>query len=133
MGNQKPKHQASAGVKSLFKQLRSSYSDDGALRAEGVRLCWPQARAVAPLVAHSAHLYLEHREYGPRCDSSQMSLIQRDDAVQDLSTETSNPPFRGSVLPRRLDGRSFRLQTGCREQSNYVNIEFPVMVKDDER
>jgi len=80
MGSQKPKHQASAEVKLLFKQLRSSYSDD--------------------------------------------------DVVQHLSTETSNPPFRSSVLPRRLDARPLRLQTGCREQSNYVNIEFRVMVED---
>ena len=28
------------GTELSFKQLRSSYSDDGGLRAEGVTLCW---------------------------------------------------------------------------------------------
>ena len=65
-------------------QLRSSYSDDGALRAERVRLCWPQASAVARLVVHSAHLHLEHREYGLRCDSSHT----REEVVADVAHST---------------------------------------------
>jgi hypothetical protein len=63
--------------------------------------------------------------------SSQMSFIQRDDVVQHFSTATSNPPFRSSVLPRRLDARLLRLETGCREQSNYIDIKLRVMVEDD--
>ena len=81
MGSQKPKHQASAEIKLLFKQLRSSYSDNGAIRAEGVRLCWPQARAVAPLVAHSAHLYLEHREYSPHYVNIEFPVMVKDDVA----------------------------------------------------
>jgi hypothetical protein len=32
-----------------------------------------------------------------------MLFVQRDDVVQDLSPATSNPAFRGSILPGRLD------------------------------
>jgi hypothetical protein len=63
-----------------FTPLRSSYNDDGGLRAEAVKLCWPLATVVAPLVAHSVHLYLEHREYGPHCDT----LHTREDVVEDV-------------------------------------------------
>jgi hypothetical protein len=38
--------------------------------------------------------------------SSQMPFIQRDDVVQHLSAATSDPAFRNSVLPRRLEALS---------------------------
>jgi ATP-dependent DNA ligase len=41
----------------VFKQLPSSYNDDAVLRAEAVRLRWPLAMTVGPLVAHSVHPY----------------------------------------------------------------------------
>jgi hypothetical protein len=63
--------------------------------------------------------------------SSQMSLIQRDDTVQHLSTATSNPAFRNSVLPTCLDACALWLQTPCVEQLDDIDIEFGVVVEDD--
>jgi len=54
-----------------------------------------------------------------------------------IESATSSPhTLQGAVcvksfMPRCLDARPLRLQTDCREQSNYVNIEFRVMIKDD--
>src|SRR3954453_8685042 len=56
--------------------------------------------------------------------SSQMSLIQRDDVVQHLSTATSNPPFRSTVLPGCLNARALRLETGRCQEVDYIDIEF---------
>ena len=57
-----------------------------------------------------------------------MSLIQRDDMVQQFSTATSDSPLRNSVLRPCLDARSLRLQTG-RYQLDYVDVKFRVVVK----
>ena len=77
-----------------FKQLGSSNSGDAGFRAEAVRLFLPLAMVVALLAAHAVHPYLEHGEYRRHCNNSQeasleMSLVQWDDMVQQLSTATS--------------------------------------------
>jgi hypothetical protein len=59
-----------------------------------------------------------------------MSLIQRVDVVQQFSTATSDSSFRNSVLPRCLDARSLRLQTGRCQQLDYIDIEFRIVVED---
>ena len=43
--------------------------------------------------------------------AEQMSFVQRDDMVQDLSPTTANPSFGGSVLPGRLNAAPLRFQT----------------------
>jgi len=63
--------------------------------------------------------------------SSQMAFIQWDDVVQHLSTATSNPPLAIPFCQGARMLRPLRLETGCHEQANYVNIEFRVMVEDD--
>jgi hypothetical protein len=81
VGSQNSKRQSGATAEARFKQRRSICSDDAGLRAEAVRLCWPLVRAVGPQVAHSAHLYLEHRECGHHCDNSHT----REEVVADVA------------------------------------------------
>src|SRR5262249_15006420 len=42
--------------------------------------------------------------------AEQMSFVQRDDMVQDLSAATANPSFRRSILLRRLNAGPLRFQ-----------------------
>jgi hypothetical protein len=59
-----------------------------------------------------------------------MSFVQRDDMVQDLSATTSDPSFRGSVLPRRLGARPLRFQAGRRQKTDDRGIKFRITVQD---
>ena len=59
-----------------------------------------------------------------------MSFAQCDDMVKNLSATTSNPPFRGSILPGRLDARPLRLQTRRLQKRDHSGIEFRVAVQD---
>ena len=59
-----------------------------------------------------------------------MSFVQRDDMVQDLSPATSNPSFRGSILPGRLDARPLRFQTRRLQKRDDVSIESRIAVQD---
>ena len=59
-----------------------------------------------------------------------MSFVQYDDMVQNLSATTSNPAFRGSILPGRLNARPLRLQTGRPQERDDSGIEFRVAVQD---
>src|SRR5260370_39878237 len=59
-----------------------------------------------------------------------MSFVQRDDMVQDLSATTSDPSFRRSVLPRRLDARPLRFQTRRLQKTDDGGIEFRIAVQD---
>ena len=59
-----------------------------------------------------------------------MSFVQRDHMVQDLSPATSNPAFRGSILPGRLDARPVRFQTCRLEKRDDRGVEFRIAVQD---
>ena len=59
-----------------------------------------------------------------------MSFVQCDDMVQNLSATTSNPAFRGSILPGRLDARPLRFQTRRLQKRNDGGIEFRIAVQD---
>src|SRR5438045_3621233 len=59
-----------------------------------------------------------------------MSFIQCDDMVQNLSAATSNPAFRGSILPGRLDARPLRLQTRRLQKRDDGGIELRIAVQD---
>src|SRR5438270_2307116 len=59
-----------------------------------------------------------------------MSFVQRDDMVQDLSPATSNPPFRGSILPRRLDACPLRFQPRRLQKRDHRGIKFRIAVQD---
>src|SRR5437763_15022136 len=58
-----------------------------------------------------------------------MSFVQRDDMVQDLSPATSNPPFRGPILPRRLDARPLRFQPRGLQKRDDRGIKFGIAVQ----
>ena len=59
-----------------------------------------------------------------------MSFVQRDDMVQDLTATTSNPSFRGSILPGRLDARPLRFQAGRLEKGHDGGIKFRIAIQD---
>ena len=59
-----------------------------------------------------------------------MSFVQCDDMVQNLAATTSNPAFRGSILPGRLDARPLRFQTRRLQKRNDGGIEFRIAVQD---
>ena len=58
-----------------------------------------------------------------------MSFVQRDDMVQDLSPATSNPPFRSSILPRRLDAGPLRFQPRGLQKRGDRRIKFRIAVQ----
>ena len=59
----------------------------------------------------------------------QMSFVQRDDMIQDLSATTSHPAFRDSILPRRLNARPLRFQTRRLQERDDARIEFRITVQ----
>ena len=59
-----------------------------------------------------------------------MSFVERDHMVQDLSPTTSNPSFRGSILPGRLDARPLRFQTRRLQKTDDRGIEFRIAIQD---
>ena len=69
------------GRRGLPTQLRGSYTGDEAHRAGHGTSPWQPA---------------------------QVSFVQSDDMAQDLAPATSHPPFRGAILPGRLDARRFQ-------------------------
>ena len=60
----------------------------------------------------------------------EMLLVQCDDMVQHLAPGTSDPPFRYSILPGRLDARPFWFQTRRLQKRNHVSVEFQIAVHD---
>jgi hypothetical protein len=62
--------------------------------------------------------------------AAKVLLIQRDDMIEDLAAATSDPSFRGSVLPRRLAARPFRRQSGDLQEGDYVGVEDRIAVQD---
>ena len=58
-----------------------------------------------------------------------MSFVQRDDMVQDLPAAASDPAFRGPILPRRLNARPLRFQSGRLQKRDNVGIELRVAVQ----
>ena len=63
-------------------------------------------------------------------EPEQMSFVQRDHMVQDLSTATPNPSFRDSILPGRLDARPLRFQTRRLQKHDDRGVEFRIAVQD---
>ena len=93
-----------------------------------LRLDWPLVRGVfLERVMNSVLLVVTHIITQ---EPDQMSFVQRDDMVQDLSATTSHPSFRGSILPRRLDARPFRLKARRLQKRDDVSIEFRIAVED---
>ena len=62
-------------------------------------------------------------------EPEQMSFVQHDHMVQDLSTATPNPSFRDSILPGRLDARPLRFQAGRVQKSDDPGIKFGIAVQ----
>jgi len=61
--------------------------------------------------------------------AAQVPLMQCDEVIEPLAAATSDPSFRGSVLPRRLHVRSFRPQPGCLRESDNVGAEDLIAVQ----
>ena len=59
----------------------------------------------------------------------QMSFVQRDHMVQDLSATTADPSFRDSVLPGRLNARPLRFQTRRLQKCDDRGIEFRIAIQ----
>src|SRR6185503_19791488 len=59
-----------------------------------------------------------------------MSLVQRDDMVENLAAAGSHPALRDPILPRGLNTRALRLQTGHVQKGDHIGIEFRVVVQD---
>ena len=59
-----------------------------------------------------------------------MSFVQCDDMVKNLSATTSNPPFRGSILPGRLDARPLRFQVRRLQKRDDTGIELRIVFQD---
>jgi len=62
---------------------------------------------------------------------SQVSFVQCDDVVQDLTAAASDPSLRSPVLPGRPYTRALRLQTGCLQERDHIGIEFRIVVQED--
>jgi hypothetical protein len=60
-----------------------------------------------------------------------MLLVQRDDMVRDLAAATSDPAFRDSILPGRLDARPLGFQTRCPQERDDITVELRVAIQDD--
>jgi hypothetical protein len=59
-----------------------------------------------------------------------MLLVQRDDMVEDLEGATSDPAFRNSILPGRLDACLLVLQTRRFQESDDIGV-IRVAAEDD--
>ena len=59
----------------------------------------------------------------------QMSFVQRDDMIHDLSATTSHSAFRDSILPGRLNARPLRFQTRRLQERDDARIEFRITVQ----
>ena len=62
---------------------------------------------------------------------AKMSLVQRNDMVEDLAAATADPAFRNPVLPGCLDTRPLRRQTRGLQEPDDRGIELRVAVQDD--
>src|SRR5713226_6617898 len=91
----------------MVEAAKAPHEDHGCGRAR-LRLDCPFIRCVLfERVVNTVLMVVAHViPYEPE----QMSFVQRDDMVQDLSPATSNPSLRRSILPGRLDARPLRFQ-----------------------
>ena len=62
---------------------------------------------------------------------AQMGFIQRNDVIEKLPAAASDPSFRDSILPRRLDPRPLYFQPGRLQEIRNSSIELRVMVEND--
>src|SRR4051812_22871414 len=53
-------------------------------------------------------------------DAPQVFFIDRNNIVEDIAAAASNPPFGGSVLPRRVNARPFCFQSGGLQECDHV-------------
>src|ERR1700730_16855946 len=60
-----------------------------------------------------------------------MSFVKSNDMVEDLAAAASHRALCDSILPRCLNARALRLQTGCLQEGDHIGIEFRVVVQDD--
>ena len=61
--------------------------------------------------------------------SGAVPFIQRDDVIEHLAAATSDPSFRGSVLPGRLHARSCGPQPGRLQESDHLGVEDRIAVQ----
>jgi len=93
-----------------------------------LRLDWPFVRGV--LFERVVNTVLMVVAHVITHEPEQMSFVQRDDMVQDLTATTSNPSFRGSILPGRLDARPLRFQAGRLQKGRDGGIKYRIAIQD---
>src|SRR5215469_3050474 len=104
-------------------------------RANPVSQCstvrhWPTLRCVfrqpqmCPVLVVVAHI-LSHQPF-------QMSLVQDDDVVQQVSAATPYPTLGHSVLPRTSKGSAHGLASHILRRRDYVLTTFRVVIKEQE-
>jgi hypothetical protein len=49
--------------------------------------------------------------------------------VEDLTAAAANPSFGGSVLPWRLNARSFWLKSGGLQERNHIDVEDRIVIQ----
>ena len=79
----------------------------------------PHTSKVLMVVAH----VLSHK-------SSQVSLIEDNHVIEQISSATSHPSFRSSILPRRLYARSFGLQSSGLQKNDHFLRERRISIED---
>jgi hypothetical protein len=104
----------------LATQLRASGTDDEGRRAGHWRSPWQPAKAGRQRAVGSAYPYPGNRESDRRggsshnLESAAADVVQSDDMVEDLAAAASHPALCDPILPRCLNTRALRLQTGRR-------------------
>ena len=64
-------------------------------------------------------------------EANEMTLVEDHDVLEELSTTTADPAFRGSVLPWTEKGRPNRLRTHHLDELDHRSAENRVAVKDE--
>jgi hypothetical protein len=59
-----------------------------------------------------------------------MTLVQNNNVIQELTAAASYPTFRSSILPGCSHARSFRCQSGRRQERGHGIIELRVSIED---
>ena len=62
---------------------------------------------------------------------AEMALVERNDVVEHLATNTAHPSFCNSVLPRTPYACPHRLDAACPQEFEDVMAELGVMIEQD--
>ena len=61
--------------------------------------------------------------------TAKVFFVHWDDMVEDLTAAAANPSFGGSVLPWRLNARSFWLKSGGLQERNHIDVEDRIVIQ----